>query len=77
MSTGGAYEETPARSAEIVQNGTPALNLNAPLAAGDYRLFVYVLDRKGHAATANVPFQVQNGAGQTTIVAEKTEPAIK
>jgi hypothetical protein len=77
LSTGGAYEETPARSAEIVQNGTPALNLNAPLAAGDYRLFVYVLDRKGHAATANVPFQVQNGAGQTTIVAEKTEPAIK
>jgi hypothetical protein len=34
------------------------LNLTAPTVAGQYRLFVYVLDGKGHAGTANIPFRV-------------------
>jgi len=37
---------------------TPALTLTAPAQAGQYRLLVYVLDGKGHAGTANVPFRV-------------------
>lgn len=37
---------------------TPMLNVTAPTAAGQYRLFVYVLDGKGHAGTANIPFRV-------------------
>ncbi len=41
------------------QKGTlPTLNMTAPTAAGQYRLFVYVLDGKGHAGTANIPFRV-------------------
>jgi len=37
---------------------TPTLNLNAPGQSGQYRLFAYVLDGKGHAGTANIPFRV-------------------
>jgi len=41
------------------QRGTvPMLDVTAPAAAGQYRLFVYVLDGKGHAGTANIPFRV-------------------
>jgi len=41
------------------QMGTvPMLNVTAPTVAGQYRLFVYVLDGKGHAGTANIPFRV-------------------
>jgi hypothetical protein len=41
------------------QKGTaPMLNVTAPTTAGQYRLFVYVLDGKGHAGTANIPFRV-------------------
>jgi hypothetical protein len=41
------------------QMGTaPMLNVTAPTTAGQYRLFVYVLDGKGHAGTANIPFRV-------------------
>jgi hypothetical protein len=40
------------------QKGTaPMFNVTAP-PAGQYRLFVYVLDGKGHAGTANIPFRV-------------------
>jgi hypothetical protein len=37
---------------------TPTLTVAAPTLAGQYRLFVYVLDGKGHAGTANLPFRV-------------------
>jgi hypothetical protein len=37
---------------------TPTLNYTAPTTSGQYRLFVYVLDGKGHAGTANIPFKV-------------------
>lgn len=37
---------------------TPMLNVTVPTTAGQYRLFVYVLDGKGHAGTANIPFRV-------------------
>jgi hypothetical protein len=41
------------------QKGTaPMLDVTAPTVAGQYRLFVYVLDGKGHAGTANIPFRV-------------------
>ncbi|MEJ2157398.1 MAG: glycoside hydrolase family 2 TIM barrel-domain containing protein [Desulfobacteraceae bacterium] len=67
LSKGGSHEERPARMAGMVQNGLPSLNLKAPLAAGEYRLFVYVLDRNGHAATANVPFQVRPGEDRNAV----------
>jgi hypothetical protein len=41
------------------QTGTsPSLSVTSPAVAGQYRLFVYVLDGKGHAGTANIPFRV-------------------
>ena len=40
------------------QGSVPMLNVTAPTVAGQYRLFVYVLDGKGHAGTANIPFRV-------------------
>ncbi|HWZ87484.1 MAG TPA: glycoside hydrolase family 2 TIM barrel-domain containing protein [Polyangiaceae bacterium] len=42
------------------QKGTsPTLSVTLPSPPGQYRLFVYVLDGKGHAGTANIPFLVQ------------------
>ena len=41
------------------QRGTsPTFGFTTPAASGQYRLFVYVLDGKGHAGTANMPFRV-------------------
>ena len=37
---------------------SPTLNVTVPTTAGQYRLFVYALDGKGHAGTANIPFRV-------------------
>ncbi|HLZ09203.1 MAG TPA: hypothetical protein VKT80_11480, partial [Chloroflexota bacterium] len=41
-----------------IKGTTPTLNVTAPTTSGQYRLFVYVLDGKGHAGTANIPFRV-------------------
>jgi hypothetical protein len=58
VSSGGAYEPRPDRVG-VPQEGTSAtLSITAPITSGEYRLFVYVLDQKGHAGTANVPFRV-------------------
>jgi Glycosyl hydrolases family 2, TIM barrel domain len=38
---------------------TSAITLQTPAKPGSYRLFVFVTDGKGHAATANVPFRVE------------------
>ncbi len=59
LGSGGSFEPRPASLARITQDQSPELNLSAPLSAGEYRLFVYVLDNNGHAATANIPFQVR------------------
>jgi hypothetical protein len=41
------------------QKGTmPSITITAPSQSGQYRLLVYVLDGKGHAGTANIPFRV-------------------
>jgi len=43
----------------VVQSGSGSAALRAPARAGAWRLFLRVTDSKGHAATANAPFQVQ------------------
>jgi hypothetical protein len=46
--------------AGCTENATKAeVEITAPKQPGQYRLFVFVLDGKGHAGTANVPFQVK------------------
>jgi hypothetical protein len=43
----------------VPQKGTtPTLSVTAPTLPGQYRLLVYILDGKGHAGTANIPFRV-------------------
>lgn len=58
-SIGGDYEAVPATIAsEISDLGNGSIQFKAPSSAGNFRLFVYVYDGKGHAAHANIPFQV-------------------
>jgi len=65
LGTGGSHEPRPKTLSSVRRDNLPVLSLYAPLAAGAYRLFVYVLDHNGHAGTANIPFQVRESRGQT------------
>jgi len=56
---GGDPEQKPQLIEGLILNGSgPQLSFRAPAAEGAYRLFVYVFDGKGNAATANAPFYV-------------------
>lgn len=58
-SMGGDYEAAPAMvGSEISGSDNGTIQFKAPSSAGNFRLFVYVYDGKGHAAHANIPFQV-------------------
>lgn len=67
--TGGDEEQIPEDMSSLIQEqfvseqGLPAVNLEAPGAAGAYRLFVYVMDEAGGAAHANIPFYVDSEGG--------------
>ena len=66
---GGDREEMPERISVAIRPGRAgAITFEAPAAPGVYRLFVEVVDSRGHAAYANAPFQVppQDGAGAGT-----------
>ncbi len=58
LGIGGSYEARPRTLVSVKGTHTGMLHLRAPGLAGQYRLFVYVLDNNGHAGTANIPFQV-------------------
>ena len=59
--TGGDAEaQPPAHPEAFVESKGLHGSFRAPDLPGAYRLFVYVYDGKGHAATANVPFLVGN-----------------
>jgi hypothetical protein len=61
---GGDAESKPAQVPGLID--APQRNetsLRAPNKPGAYRLFAYVFDGKGHAAHANIPFYVENSAG--------------
>lgn len=58
--TGGDAEAVPPSYPElIVQNDGDEVKFRAPSRAGAYRLFVYIRDNAGGAATANFPFYVE------------------
>jgi hypothetical protein len=58
--TGGDLEqEPPVVENCIVEAAGTHLRFRTPSSPGAYRLFVFVYDNQGNAATANVPFQVQ------------------
>lgn len=58
-SGGDPEEKPPAHPEAIIEANNAALLLQLPESAGAYRLFVYVLDGNGNAATANVPILVR------------------
>ena len=70
LGTGGSFEPLPETLGARIAGDLGNLSLTAPAMSGDYRLYVYVLDKDGHVGTANVPFQV----GQTP-PAESAGPA--
>ncbi len=51
---GGDFESRPATSFHGL--GGSSMELHAPDSVGQYRLFIYVADTAGNAATANIPF---------------------
>jgi hypothetical protein len=54
----GAPEPREPRVGSPQKGTSPTITVTAPGQSGQYRLFVYVLDGKGHAGTANLPFRV-------------------
>jgi hypothetical protein len=74
---GGGAQERPGRVDGVVRADRTTATVSG-VAPGDYRLYVYVLDGKGHAATANIPFRVDGdaqAAGSATVVAVAGPPA--
>ncbi len=58
--TGGDREEVPEALNDLVRAGQPGKAvLTAPTEPGNYRLFAYVYDDRGHAGHVNIPFQVK------------------
>ena len=57
LSDGGDLEKRPETLVSFEGKSTEVVEL--PSAPGAYRIFVYVLDRYNHAATANIPFLIQ------------------
>lgn len=60
IKAGGDVEEKPeAIPAKVIDSGNGEGIFRAPRNRGAYRLFVFIHDGKGHAATANIPFFVE------------------
>ncbi|WP_269539062.1 glycoside hydrolase family 2 TIM barrel-domain containing protein [Cerasicoccus fimbriatus] len=58
--TGGDAEAVPPSFPELIaRNGGESVEFRAPSRSGAYRLFVYIRDGEGGAATANFPFYVE------------------
>jgi hypothetical protein len=59
-STGGDFEPaTPPIAGAVVSSDKSEAAIQLPKQPGNYRIFVYVFDPKGAAATANLPIQVK------------------
>jgi hypothetical protein len=60
LKDGGDFETRPEALDKLVkQAGPDKVVFNAPENEGPYRLFIYILDGKNHAATVNFPFMVK------------------
>ncbi|MET1023387.1 MAG: glycoside hydrolase family 2 TIM barrel-domain containing protein [Pseudoxanthomonas sp.] len=71
-SVGGDPEALPAQvDVRISDTANGTARFVAPTQAGAYRLFVEIHDGRGHAAYANVPFQVQAGAAAAPMTRQR------
>lgn len=61
---GGDFEERIASLGGHIESAETASTLVSAPEPGAYRLFVYAFDGNGHAAHANIPFNVSNGTDQ-------------
>ena len=69
---GGDFESKPRALPDcIAEPNKTEVVLKAPAKPGAYRLFVYVLDGKGHAAHVNIPFYVDKPAANAQKLAEQ------
>ncbi|MCB8995090.1 MAG: hypothetical protein H6538_05740 [Bacteroidales bacterium] len=60
LKDGGDFETRPEALNELVKEASSSrVVFNAPEKKGPYRLFIYILDGKNHAATVNFPFMVR------------------
>lgn len=60
LKDGGDFETRPEALDKLVTSASPEkVVFNAPVNEGPYRLFIYFLDGKNHAATINFPFLVK------------------
>lgn len=60
LKDGGDFETRPEALNELVKKAESGkIVFKAPVNEGPYRLFIYVLDGKNHAATINFPFMVK------------------
>lgn len=57
LGVGGSYEPRPDRVGNVVSTDENQFTFTLP-EAGNYRIFVYIIDNKGFVGTANIPFQV-------------------
>ena len=62
--TGGDFRQpTPIIEGAVVESGVDSATVRMPDEPGAYRLFYFVYDEAGNAATANVPLQVEGELG--------------
>ena len=87
MSTGGDFQKTPKTFPELIKTPSPAestgtglpnttVNFLAPSEPGIYRIYAYVRDGQGGAATANLPFRVKSAQDKSVQGTEIELPAI-
>jgi hypothetical protein len=59
LGEGGSKEPRPATVGAPVSGAAASLSLLTPPRPGEYRLYAYALDGRGHVGVANLPFRVQ------------------
>jgi exo-beta-1,3-glucanase (GH17 family) len=61
---GGDSEEVPPNLQGLIADSTTAATSMTAPTSGNYRLFAYAFDDRGHAAHANIPFRVESSVVQ-------------
>jgi hypothetical protein len=71
---GDAEHKPPSVPGLITGSQQKEISMQAPNRPGAYRLFAYIYDGQGHAAHANIPFQVEDPAANRQAAVRPTQP---